>query len=281
MYEMNKKTIMLLLSVILIMSSLNAQTAEDEKIKEIIELSNMARAFDQLSNLWDSKLENINMDLESKNKFKSILYKVFDKDSLTLSYSRNYKKRYIKEKGDSLLMLYHTPLFQKFLGAQAANQTEEAQQLIIEFVKNCNLEDTSDARLKFCYRLERSLDAGNLILSLSTNYLKSFLFAVNPFLTENERMSKEQIDMVLAKFKEQMSGNYKKMIIIGYLFTYRDMPLDEFEKFIEFYDSEIGRWSINIAMAAINDVFREVAVKMAIEIKILLPNNNIEETLEF
>ncbi|HEX2984402.1 MAG TPA: hypothetical protein VHO28_12735 [Ignavibacteriales bacterium] len=91
-------------------TALHAQS-EDEKIKEIIELAGTMRAFDQMSGTWDAQIEQIAMDSENKTKFKNILYKVFNIDSLKTSYYRNYRKRYVKEKGDSLLVWMHSPLY--------------------------------------------------------------------------------------------------------------------------------------------------------------------------
>jgi hypothetical protein len=202
-------------------------------------------------------------------------------DSLKASYFRNYKKRYISAKGDSLLVWFHSPLAQKFREAQLETQSEESQQLMVEFFSNCDLDDTTDARLNLCYRMESSLDGGTQVLMVAVSSMKSFMAAINPFLPETEKISEEQMSAIVNNYSEQMRDTFKKVIVASYLFTYRNMPLDEFESFIEFYETDLGIWQTQTAMAAITDVFKEAAVKMAIEIKLMTPEEKSDDLFDY
>ncbi|MEK7307940.1 MAG: hypothetical protein AAB089_02610 [Nitrospirota bacterium] len=252
-------------------------------VEEILELSGFRKQIENFPSVVQAQLA------ESKNKLKPEKPEVFEIVSKTISESYKSETMY-QVVSDNLIANFdmnyytvllnwlHSPLSKKMSQLEEQASTPQALQEMKEFAAKLQYAPPSKERVALVQALDEAVDGTNLTIEMITLANLQMFKAIEMVIPEAQRTKEDNWE---EKFKStlraQLEQPMKQNIRVSFLYIYRSVSDEELKAYIDFWDSDEGRWSNKILSQAFLDaivkVSREMGNKLIKELSQVKVNN--------
>lgn len=253
-------------------------------VKEALELSGAKQQMDQYPELFKNQLRQRQADIDPRlfEKLSKIIAETFPTDTFYQSVIESFQKKFNEKHILDVLDFLHSPLARKVAQIEVESSNPKAAEEIQKFVGQLQTQPPAKERLALIERLDRASAATELavqtVLIMSREMAKGAYLALPPEEREKQGPLEPQLEPLLKEAKAQIEAPIKKGILVNYLFTYRTVSDPDLAKYIEFYETEHGRWFTRVAteglmhaMAATSEKFGKEVVKLGKEAAKLAP----------
>ncbi len=188
---------------------------------------------------------------------RAVFRQTYDGGALGMAASVHFRELYDEEHGSVALEWLKTPIaFEvKFAEATSHRRTGDRLEKFAETVENLEDGALSDRRLEDIRRLSEATRAfeSSVDLSLALGYGVASL--VNVTLPKSQRRSDEELRALVEQERDQVQADagYLAAVLASLLYRYRDLGDEDLDAYVEFAESESGRWyhrAINKALVA-------------------------------
>ena len=236
-----------LLGVILVFAagSVSAQElteAEQETLEAVLATS---QVWDQLQNVDEGFMNMVmqqgrDLEAEQVKQLGQLSAEAFE-DSTLYRYMLDYMaERYDAGRIDSLNSWLHAPLAAQ-VRAEAEEPTEPDQmQALRAYATEIRQNPPPEERVALMQRYSSAMNAPAFYVENIAMLVKAARRATN--LVQNQETDEAELEQELDAVQEQLQNNAAAISLISFLYMYREMPVEQLEPYVDFYDSELGRW---------------------------------------
>ena len=106
-------------------------------------------------------------------------------------------------------------------------------------------------RLGLLLRLDAAAKQTELFLASTLSSLRALVAIANVARPPNMRLSPEQLDKEIETARAQFERRASEHVIVRALFTYRSVTDDDIRAYVEFHESDAGRWLVDLLSRAV------------------------------
>ncbi len=222
-------------------------------IDEVLSLSGVDQQINEIAAFALSEIETRKDVLPPKeyNRLESGFADAFGvkrlRETVTHAFLNNYDAARMKE----WLMQLRSPLMTRMFALEKAAASKNAFTEIAEFAERSRSMPPAPSRLDLLKRLDQATSATELALDSQSAVTRSLLYAINPSLPENKRLTERELERLLSDVRIQTATTLENIAIATYLYTYRSVSNEELASYVAIYESELGNWAIAVSHKAV------------------------------
>lgn len=228
-------------------------TSEQAAVDEVLKLSGLddfARAL-PVTFLNGLDQQRGQIDAEIFPRLRLAFEHAFTTETLRAEMAAALAERADPERFAVAIAWLKTPLARKLTELENDAQRPESAERVGEFGASLATHPPSDSRQALIDRLDRALGGTEFGLKAQSGFVRAMLESVNPLLPEENRKSPEQIETVIQQTRQQLGAMVEQQVRVGMLYTYREVPDEELEQYIEFWETDDGQWLSEAMRAAV------------------------------
>ncbi len=259
----------------------NSASESFDKIKiveEILELSGTKKQIENFPSLVEVQLAGY------KNKQKPEIFEIVSKvmsesykaetmyqvvlDNLIANFDKNHYA--------ALLNWLRSPLSRKMSQLEEQASTSEALQEMREFAAKLQYSPPLQERVALAQALDEAIGGTNLSIEMITLTNLQMYKAFETVILETQRIKEDNWEEKLkSSLKAQLEQPIKQNTLTSFLYIYRSVSDEELREYINFWDSEEGRWCNKILTRAFLDAMAKVGREMGNRLANALPKTQV------
>lgn len=192
---------------------------------------------------------------EVVNQITGIISNTFKPDTINRILVEHIQSELSPDDIQSVLAWLDSPLGKEITRLEEISSTPEAYKEMLSVVSSLKLASDYDQRLKLMREIDQSVNATELVLDRMLNMQIVTVTAMASAFPSEEVPSAE---MIKAKFNENrydISQAISREIILGALYTYRDVSQSDIEKYIAFMKTDYGKKYHEVIHEGMNDAY--------------------------
>jgi hypothetical protein len=207
-------------------------------------------------------IENLQKDIfrfsdnatnEDSELVKNEVRDIFNIDTLTGRYIKNFKIVYNEKNVKSILDVYRDPVYIK---ATKLESREIPDEEIEKYLKNYNSEKIASGRLELINRLKNAARVSDFSYYSLKSTLKISLTVSNSLSGSLDNIkTDEMVDLMLKEAEPEMDN----FITIFLLQCYEELSDDELEEYVDYYESDLGKWHTEASITSYLNTLTESA----------------------
>ena len=247
-----------------------ALAVDPAAVDDVLALTGAKRQIDQIDGhlAMNRKYSFANLAPEVKSRLDAIFAAAYDPATIFADVRGFVLREFDDDKGARAIAFLRTPLAQTMTRLEVAADAAEAEPELRAFTLRLRSAPPDAGRLALLQRLDVAARQTELFLAFTMSSLRSFVAIANVARPPNARLSPEQlgkeIDTARAQFERMAKGN----VLVRALFTYRSVTDDDLRAYVEFHESEEGRWLVDLlsrAALAAHEHSRTTATQRALD----------------
>ena len=274
----------IIFTVCVIVGSVNFSFGQDEKtalIESVLKLSGVGEQIDLIQqNVVDeiNRLEPVD-DQGMMGEFSQITREAYRPEKLRQRITDHLNQNFDEVRLKAIEEWLKSPLAVKMIGLELKAASPESNAAVEEFLKEKETKPIPENRLGLAKHLDQALNASDVSLKLASATSQGMIQALEATVPPEERDtlgSAEQEQMI-----KEMEEPLKEMTLNSLLFTYKDVTDEELQQYIDFYETENGKWFIQLLndsiVNAMQESSKEIGKEMA-KVMAKMPKKTQEET---
>ncbi len=234
------------LDKLMVLSGLNKQVAEYHGMV----WAGFEQARQQAPGISDAELVEIRKSIED----------AFQPSKILSTISIEIKNNISESKANDLLAWYESNLGKKITKAEEDASTPVAYQ---EMIRDAQLLLADEKRVKLVKKIDNLLNATDMTMQLQENTAIAIFTAISTAMNPGQPVNVNAFKAQLSAQEQQMRANAEQLVIVSYVYTYKDIEITSIEKYIQFLERSNTRKfndSIIIGMKyALNQSINEMA----------------------
>jgi hypothetical protein len=259
-----KIKIKLVTCILVALLSLNAFAQSTPKtVEEVMVLSGIKDQLSRLDVMIASKIEekkSIFSTPEQFEHFKTIMTTGLNSKNAS-TYFAEYLEKYSKEDSMKLVVtFFDNPFMQEFNRIEKEAASPEKQKEMAVYFQSLKDTPPAQVRVQQLVTLNQEMRSSELTLKLLKNLILSMIKGANYNQPKDKQISDEEIKNKLtssfpANFEQQMTNQ-----IIAYaLFTYKDVPDEKLNQYIEVWKTPTGKYGLDKLLNALDYSFTKMS----------------------
>jgi hypothetical protein len=260
-----KKIFLVLILVFLQLEAVSVSSGQPDKktlTKKIMEQSGMNEQVRQLPLLLSAGLS------QAKDKFPPELFssleqetvKAWDPEKILKEISRQVENRLDIKRMQEILMWLESDLGKKITAIEKDSTTPEGMRGMKESAALFEKAQASKKRQDLVQRFIEASNTVKIIVDMQISMTIAILTAINSALPEEKKADidkiKEQIEGLRPKIEEEA----RRTAIQESLYIYRTLKDEEFQRYVEFSESKIGRSYHDVTVEAIKGAMQRASL---------------------
>ena len=242
----------LLVSVLVGACPMLAGAADPAPVDEILALTGVKRQIEQLDAHLAMHRKNSFKDLapETKGRLDAIYEAAFD-PKIILADVRNTLGQDLDVKKAALVMAFlRSPVAGAAMQAEVDAGAADAEPEFRAFALRLRSKRPDPERVALLRRLDPAVRQSEWSLAFRMSSLRSLAAIGNVVLQPQRRRTADQLDRRLRAMRGQLERAAKDTVLARGLFVYRHVSDDDLHAYIEFYESEMGGWLMDLLSRA-------------------------------
>ncbi|MDP4268306.1 MAG: hypothetical protein Q8880_12855 [Bacteroidota bacterium] len=256
--------IKLLTCILVALFSLNAFGQSTPKtVDQVIVLSGIKDQLSRLDGMITTKIEEKKSTFskpEQFEQFKTIMTTGLNSKN-AVKYFSEYLEKYSKEDSMKLVVtFFDNPFMQEFNRLEKEAASSEKQKEVAAYFQSLKVIPPAQGRVQQLVTLNQEMKSSELTLKLVRNLILSMIKGANYNQPKDKQISDEEIKSNLtsiftADYEQQMTNQ-----IIAYaLFTYKDVPDEKLNQYIEVWKTSTGKYSLDQLLNALDYSFTKMS----------------------
>jgi hypothetical protein len=181
--------------------------------------------------------------------------------------SSSLKKQINESEVKQLITWYESDLGKKITAAEEQASTPEAYQMMAQSAQTL-LGNTK--RVEFAKKLDKMLKVTDMTLNMQESSGIAVYSALSTAMDPSKPLQLDKLEAQLAAQRPQIRAQIEQMVIISFVYAYRNIDIEDLKKYENFLSQENSRKFNNTVVAAMNRGMEASVSKLAKEIAIRL-----------
>ena len=223
-------------------SAVYAQLQSQVHYQSQSQTKNSAPQANQTKQLNDAKLAT----------FKKLIDKSFAIAETKKQVIQHLNTNLSKDVANAALQWFNSPLGKKISSLEASNSTAEAYNKMIKYAQGLNTETPNPSYLKKIADLSKSTNAVESAVAITQSVQLAMATAM---ASSSPNFNKKQLAALTKQIQDMrpmVTNSVSRTVMISLLFTFKDLPLTDLDKYIKFYQSKSGSTYQKASMEALN-----------------------------
>jgi hypothetical protein len=174
-----------------------------------------------------------------------VLSRQFQPDAFYPAIGDQLRKNYAPERLPTLVEWLHSPAARKFAELEERAYSPESRQALVDFAGSLSKTPPPEARLLLIHRLYDALRTCDMEVEATIALVHTTAQAIGPALPREKRYGARELDRALGSVKSRYRGIMKNARLVHYLFAYQEASDAELEQYVNFLESDSGKWLIS------------------------------------
>ena len=194
-----------------------------------------------------------------------VLLDAFRADTFYPALRKSFRSYLDDEQLGATLTFYRSPLGKMFarLAVDAAPKSPEEMRA---FAARVGSDAVARARRPLIERLDLATGMTELGLDTSAAMFTTGALAVAQALPPERRPSRSQIERLASEIRTQGRDRMQQGMVLRYLYVYRGVPDAELAEYVEFAETDAGRWFSGALRGSLLDTITAIGDKLQPEI---------------
>lgn len=239
------------------------------QINAIIEETGFDKLLEHIPEFAQSILKQSSGALEPKiNSSMSKAFKqAFSSSQVRADVFKVINSHYNDESVRAYLRHLQSPLVRKISELEGSSNDPKNRKAFSAFIQSLETSPARAKQLALIERLDKATRITEFGVDMQAAFFKAVFTAVNPVLDDDMRVGSSEMEGMVDEVRQSFSDAYKKNTQASYLFSFRNLPDQELEQYIEQCESKESRWGIqllgNAMISALNQAADRAAIYMA------------------
>ena len=245
-----------------------------EQIMEESGLNEMIEQMPAMAAMGFDQQQPPPLNRDKYEKFREIFLETFEAEGIRKTMLTHFNEQYDQERFSEFLALIRTPLIQKMTALEIAESTPQAQR---DMIRNGNIimGQASQKRLDLARRLDEVTGATEMTLDTQMMVAGAMITNMNMIMPPEQRLSDRQVEQMLGQMRLQSRFPARQYTHLSFVYMYRSVSDEELEKYIQTYETEIGRWGTKLMRDAWMKVSEEISSDLAEQMKDAFIESNV------
>ena len=166
------------------------------------------------------------------------------------------------------LAWYDSPLGKRITGQELAALIAAGGP---EAVADLEQNPPSARRLDLIERLEAVGGASETTVDVTVAIVRSLTVAFQPGLPAVAGLTRDQLDKQIAQARNRTLEDMRRVCMVSMLLAYRGLSDDELDQYVQFVESDAGRWYMSVMNSALLAAINAAADATASELAAVMP----------
>lgn len=241
----------------------------DQLIEDVLLRSGAKRQIEGVWEVMEAQLAERQTDADPKV-FVQVtegLKEAYRADALYQAVLNHFRKNFDRDRMLAFQQWLQTPLSQKVTELEKHYSTPEGRQELVKFARKFRYLSKRPERLALIKRLDTATKASAAAEDISISTIASMMEAINAVLPPDKQADPEQLKKLPENLRARLGDSIQQAMLISYYQTYSTLSDAELEQYVQFYESELGRWAslrwIEALSNALNMAGQDAARKLA------------------
>jgi hypothetical protein len=260
-----KKICLALILVFLQLEASSASSGQPDKnslTKKIMEQSGMNEQIRQLPLLISADLsqEKDKFTPEFFSSLEQVIVKVWDPEKILKEISRQVENRLDIKRMREILMWLDSDLGKKITALEKDSTTPEGMRGMKE---SAGLYDKAPASKRRQDLVQRFIEASNIVrisVDMQISMTLAILSAINSTLPEEKKADIDKIKQQIEGLRPKIEEEARRTALQQSLYVYRTLKDEEFQRYVEFSESKIGRTYHEVTFEAFKDAIQKASL---------------------
>lgn len=260
-----------------------AQFEKKALIEKVLELSNIKKQVEYMPLRVSEEYSQHKLRIrpEMYEAGSKIMLAAYNEKSLYYSitdyFSKNFNRAYLLEIKDFL----ESPLCRKIIELEDKVSNVESVDKIKEFGDGLVKNPPSDKRAELIKKLDEVVGATDIQIETVVSMYKGIAFAIDPVVIEDKRLHLGELDRLAEEMRKQLRNILKDVMSVSFLYTYRSLPDEQLQQYIDFWSSDAGKWFNRVSDEAFVSVMDKASKQARVEFDKLANNpQNVKELIK-
>ena len=215
----------------------------DALIAEALEISGTKKELEtipaQIRAQYDARQSPVRP--EDKARVIRILTDAFRPDVLYSAVRSAFRSNFDAQRMDVVMDKLRSPLFRKIAALELAASEPGARQDLERFAMGLQSDIPPPARVALIQRHEAVMRSADLQIEMAIIASQAVSRSLEPVLTPAQRPTGRESDAAVRKLRSQQDP-LTRAALVRWLYTYRALTSEELATYVEFGESDAGRW---------------------------------------
>jgi type IV pilus assembly protein PilP len=221
-------------------------------ITEALELSGAKKQIEQLATVlrvqYQTQLTKRQGAIDPKEFarvqgiFKESFGEAYRAEALYQSVESSLVNKYDEKRLLATLQWFRSPLGKKISQLEVRSSAPEASQEIAKFTAELKKKPAGKGRLALVQRLDKATSATEFPVQTNLDSFRSLMKAVDAIVPPEKRLKEGQLEKLVNDMRGELQTPLRETTLVNMLFTYRTLQDDELRQYVEFAESDSGRW---------------------------------------
>ena len=190
-----------------------------------------------------------------------IMSQVFTPDVFLDPIRRELRSAYDPVLFPQVVNWYQTPLARRVTAAETRASAPEHLPQFLAYARRLREKLPPRERLELANRLDAAVDISALQLEMVRSLLTAVAQRLNPKLAPANRLDASRLEGIMQALETQRPA-LKQLAVAKVLYTYDIVPDKDFAEYVQFWESEPGRWFRNAYMRGSLQAVQAAALQM-------------------
>lgn len=262
----------LLLAAIFIPAFAQASPLTAGSLDKLLALSGLKKQIAQYPGLVRAGLEQARQEGASMpdaefQELRNLTENAFRPSAILDTVGMEIKKNISESEAKDLFVWYESDLGKMFTRAEENASTPSAYQ---EMLKQAQVLFSDQSRVKLARRLDSLLNVTDVTLQLEENTTLAVFAVFATVAKPDQPVNIEALRAQLSAQEQQRRANAEQLVILSFLYAYKDINPADMEKYLKFLERPNTRKFNDSVMKGIKHGFNQSLEKMAKSLAILL-----------
>lgn len=248
----------------------------DKIINELMEASGLNHQIEQLPAMIHAGLQQgrNGMDETTFAQVSTAMSETHTAKAFTEEIKGSLNKSYDQARFAAWLALVNSPFAQKMTQLEKEASTPEVMQHLQAYAATLDKDPPAPARIALIERMDKATAATSAALNIQLQTAQTMISVLDPLLPPEQRMKPGQKDEMLWQMQLQVRPMIQQFIALNMLYAYRSLPDKDLEQYIALYETDLGKWSVDLMNRITVAAFTNLAEKTALRVKELKLQNS-------
>jgi Uncharacterized protein conserved in bacteria (DUF2059) len=166
------------------------------------------------------------------------------------------------------LAWYESPLGKRIIGQELAALVAPGS---ADAVADLEQHRPSARRIDLIERLDTGGGASETTVDVTVAIVRSLTVAFQPGLPAVAGLNRDQLDRQITTARNRTLENMRRICMVSMLLAYRGLSDDELEQYVQFVESDAGRWYMTVMNGALLTAVDAAAAATASELATAMP----------
>lgn len=226
-------------------------------IKELMDKSGMTNQLGSMVESALSSFEQIRTAVpeEARDQIKKSYAKAYNIGRLTQAIAKSLEENLTDADIKGTLEWLNSPLGRKITQLEEKASTAQGTQDIVEFMKHPS--EISDDRQNLIQRLDSVIHGTEMAVEMYMNSMVTMTTAMHSVINDPNKLPLDQMIKGAESARPEIEAQMEQSVFGSSLYMYQSLTDEELEKYIKFYESEVGTRYSTYSIKALIDSFSD------------------------